>query len=183
MKLLLDQAEQLSLESSLVATPSDLHVAGPLSSTYCPVTQWSTSCSYCRCPSTHLAIVAIDFLLNLLSYWYYHALLVFSFLSKNTLFTSHASFSEPRCWYEVRRSMDRTADLGDDGQHAGQKSCGSTWIPKLQTAYTSPSPPYSKNFAILVRINYYHSFVLCFCVFFHQVVTLMKHGYTIDLIW
>ncbi len=133
MKLLLDQAEQLSLDSCLVSTPSDLHVAGPLSSACCPGTQWSTSCSYCRCPSTHLLLVWLQStfcLLNVLSWWYYHALIVFYFFSKNTLFSSnHASFSEPRCWYEVRRSMDRTAGLGDDGQRTGQKSC-STWIPK-----------------------------------------------------
>ena len=97
------------------------------------------------------------------------SLLMLRFLSQGADTKWDARWTGPRTW----EMMDS----------AGQKSCCSTWIPKLQTAYTSPSPPYSKNFAILVRINYYHSFVWCFCVFFHQVVTLMKHGYTIDLIW
>lgn len=40
-----------------------------------------------------------------------------------------------------------------------------------------------KNLSIMVRINYYHSFVWCFWVFFRQVVTLMKHGYTVLYHW
>ena len=80
--------------------------------------------------------------------------------------------------------MDRTADLGDDGQR---------WPKELLFDLNSKATDglYFSFSSILQKLCnsgqnqllYYHSFVWCFCVFFHQVVTLMKHGYTIDLIW